>query len=90
MNIESDLTNDKQGSLNKTEQVKSSYQLVNQILQVNCFHESLKHYWQITRKKKWGWKLQDNLLTQFKKLMMSEVNTLQTHLIKKTHALRKV
>ena len=59
---------------------------MNQILQVNHFHKSLKHYWQMARKKKWGWKLQNNLLTQFEKLMMSEVNTLQTHLINETHS----
>ena len=42
--------NIKSDSLNKTEQVKNSYQLINQILQVNCSHELLNQYCQMARK----------------------------------------
>ena len=38
------------GSLNEAKQVKNSYQLVNQILQANCSHESLSQYCQMARK----------------------------------------
>ena len=38
------------GSLNEAEQVKNSYQLVNQILQVNRSHKSLNQYCQMARK----------------------------------------
>ena len=86
MNVKSDLMNNEQGSSNEAERAESSYQLVNQILQVNCSHKSLKHYQQMTRKEKQGWTLQDDLLTQFEKLMMSEVNALRTHLINEAHS----
>ena len=58
---------------------------MNQILQINHSHESLKHCWKMTRKDEWGWRLQENLLVQFDKLMISNVNALQTHLINEAH-----
>ena len=47
VNVESD-------SLNETKQVENPYQLVNQILQANCSHESLNQYCQMARKEEQG------------------------------------
>ena len=56
------------------------------ILQTNWSHKSLNQYCQLTKKKEWGWKLQDSLFTQFEKLMMLNINALQTHLINEAHS----
>ena len=79
MNIES-------GSPNEAEQAENPYQLVDQILQANRSHKSLDQYCQMARKEEQGWKLQDSLLTQFRKLMVPDMNALQTHLINEAHS----
>ena len=74
------------GSLNEAEQAENPYQLVDRILQANRSHESLDQYRQMARKEEQGWKLQDSLLTQFGKLMVPDMDALQTHLINEAHS----
>ena len=78
--------NSKQSSDNWAKLTENPYQLMNQILQTNWSHKSLNQYCQLTKKKEWGWKLQDSLFTQFEKLMMLNINALQTHLINEAHS----
>ena len=59
---------------------------MNWILQTNQSHKSLNQYYQLTKKEEWGWKLQNNLLTWFEKLMMLNMNALQNYLINETHS----
>ena len=77
----------KEGSEKQTEPAENSYQLVDQILQANWTHTSLSQYRQTAKKEEQRWKLQDGLLTRFEKLMVSDVNALQTHLINETHSI---
>ena len=75
-----------EGSEKQTELTENPYQLIDQILQANWTHDSLNQYYQTAKKEEQRWKLQDDLLIHFEKLMIPDVNALQTHLINKTHS----
>ena len=77
----------KEGSEKQTELTENPYQLVDQILPANWTHDSLNQYCQTVKKEEQRWKLQNDLLTCFEKLMISDVNALQTHLINETHSI---
>ena len=85
------LLNMKSGLINKVDLINvkdlSSYELVNYILQINYTHEFMQSFRKLVKSaESKEWKIDSSLVIKYDKLMISNINNLQTHLIKEVHA----